>query len=265
MRTSRRRIAAGVTAGGAALAMGMLVAPAALSAPAAPRAPLCDQAAIDAFRASHSWLAEPTNDHQVDGTVHWRSYEGGNVYCKENVTPAHEVHGAIRDTYVKTGHYQRYGVPDKDESDAANGGRHNTFVEGGTSPFSGIYWKPDLGARSIDHAIVKKWSDAGWEYSDTGYSFPTSSTLQRADGTWFNQFLNHDGAGASLFQRPTGVFDVRGAIRAKWIATGEEHYCGYPTSDEKATTTGAVSTFQFGKIVWTRSTNEVVDTCTPPA
>jgi hypothetical protein len=129
-----------------ALAAGLLgLSPAVAEAVPAQQqaAPACDQNAIEL--AYESWMGPLStgNPPRQDGDVWYWRLDQANLYCKVGLTGPHWVQGAIRATYLNEGEYQRFGVPENNESDAAYGGEHNIFV-GGPSGTSGIYWKPDL-------------------------------------------------------------------------------------------------------------------------
>ena len=77
-----------------------------------------------------------------DGRGHMRVYQNGSLYWTRE-SGAHEVHGAIREEYLRMGgENSRLGYPVSDEMPAPDGvGRTNRFEHGS------IYWNPRAGAR----------------------------------------------------------------------------------------------------------------------
>lgn len=166
-------------------------------------------------------------------------------------TGAHELHGSIFGLWAALGfELGIHGYPRSNELPTPGGrGRYNDFENGG------IYWLPELGARSIHGAIHLKWGQYGWEQGHLG--FPTTNELPTPDGVGrFNQF-----EGGSVYWTPrTGAHEVRGSIRERWAALGWElSYLGYPTSDEYSVPGGRRSDFERGSITWTAATGQVVD------
>ena len=90
-------------------------------------------------------LGQPVSAEQTssDGQGHFRIYQNSTVYWNPR-TGAHEVHGSIREQYMRMGaENSRLGYPVSDEILAPDGaGRLSTF-EHGT-----IYWSARSGARA---------------------------------------------------------------------------------------------------------------------
>jgi uncharacterized protein with LGFP repeats len=93
-------------------------------------------------------IGQPISAEQTsqDGQGRSRVYQNATVYWSPR-TGAHEVHGGIRDQYMKMGAENgRLGYPTSDETPAPDGmGRVNNFEHGS------IYWSPRTGAR-VDFA-----------------------------------------------------------------------------------------------------------------
>jgi len=140
------------------------------------------------------------------------------------------------------------GVPTSIESacGADGTGRCQEF-EGGS-----IYWHGDVGAHEIHGLIRDKWRTLGAERGFLGY--PTTDERFTADGigrtSWF--------AGGIVCWHPaTGVWEVHGAISAKYLSLGGPgSTLGYPPSDEQVApdSVGHFSTFARGAIYWTAAT-----------
>jgi uncharacterized protein with LGFP repeats len=93
-------------------------------------------------------LGQPIGAEQVssDGQGRSRAYQNSTVYWSPR-TGAHEVHGAIREQYLRLGAENgRLGYPISDEVPAPDGvGRTSNFEHGS------IYWSAKTGAR-VDYA-----------------------------------------------------------------------------------------------------------------
>jgi hypothetical protein len=155
---------------------------------------------------------------------------------------AQRVYGAIADKWRLLGAATGpLGAPTSDESDAARGGRFNTFQNGF------IYWHRNLGeAHAVYGLIGQKWNALGRE---KGFGYPLTDEQPAKNGGRFNDFEN----GGSIYFHPTfGVHAVYGAIRAKWHELGREAGAlGYPLSDETTSVNGGrFVNFQFGVISW---------------
>ena len=89
-----------------------------------------------------------------------------------------------------------------------------------------------------------------------GLGLPTSSDTRLTDGGYVVDFR-----GGSVWWSPaTGAHDVRGAINAKYKATGGPSYMGYPTGNDSPDRVPGVwySNFQQGDIVWSAGTGAQV-------
>ena len=89
-------------------------------------------------------LGQPAGPEQVssDGEGRFRIYQNSTVYWTPR-TGAHEVHGAIREQYIRLGaENSRLGYPVSDEVAASDGsGRTSNFEHGS------IYWSARTGTR----------------------------------------------------------------------------------------------------------------------
>ncbi len=89
-------------------------------------------------------MGQPIAAEQVsaDGEGRYRVYQNSTLYWSPN-SGAHEVHGGIREQYIRLGaENSRLGYPLSDEVPAQDGsGRTNRFEHGS------IYWSPRTGAR----------------------------------------------------------------------------------------------------------------------
>jgi hypothetical protein len=108
----------------------------------------------------------------------------------------------------------------------------------------------------IRGAIRDHWEALGGPAGFLG--LPLTEELTCVDGKGrFNRFEG----GVIYFLPSTGALEVHGAILRRWAALGyERSYLGYPTSDEAPWTnpfdgtTGRVSRFERGSIIWTDNT-----------
>jgi uncharacterized protein with LGFP repeats len=102
-------------------------------------------------------------------------FSGGSIYWTLG-TGAHEVRGAIRDTWAKLGwENSALGFPITNELVAPDRvGRFNHFAGGS------IYWTPSTGAHEVRGAIRDRWASTGWELGSLGY--PTSDEYDVAGG-----------------------------------------------------------------------------------
>ena len=161
-------------------------------------------------------------------------------------TGAKYVVGGILTRYRATGAQGTWGFPTTDEVDVA-GGRASYFQK------AHIYWTRSTGAREVHGAILKKFLSTG---GPTVNGFPTTDETKTADGV--GRF-NHFTASRSIYWTSgTGAHLIRGGIRSTWVRLGAERSrLRYPSSDERATSYGAVSYFQGGRIEWRRATNTI--------
>lgn len=96
-------------------------------------------------------LGYPSTDEigTPDGAGRYNHFKnGGSIYWTP-ATGAQAVWGAIRERWAQLGWEQGYlGYPTSDESDFPEGGRANTFQNGG------IYWWPDTGPIDLRDVVV---------------------------------------------------------------------------------------------------------------
>jgi len=103
---------------------------------------------------------------------------------------------------------------------------HYSHCQGGS-----IYWSPQTDACEVHGAIREKYADLGWERSFLGY--PVTDESVTADGSGrYNRFQ-----GGSIYWSPqTGAYEVRGAIREKYVALrGERSFPRHPVTEVMGT------------------------------
>jgi hypothetical protein len=110
-----------------------------------------------------------------DNRGRYTVFENGSIYWRDDIG-AHEVNGAIRDTWRDLGwETGGLGYPLTDELATPDGiGRYNVF-QGGS-----IYWTANTGAHEVRGAIRDKWASLGWEAGALGY--PVAGEVKTADG-----------------------------------------------------------------------------------
>lgn len=158
------------------------------------------------------------------------------------------VKGQIETAYFATGGSARWGVPLIAESNAARGGKFQTFKENVS-----FYWHPAVdggNAHQIGGAIRAKWGENRWENGPLG--FPTTDELQaRGPFNAVTGAMNAFQGGVVYWSPTTGAWPVWGEILVKWSAEKRESgKYGYPTGPEIKTGTGFSQTFQRGVITW---------------
>jgi uncharacterized protein with LGFP repeats len=164
-------------------------------------------------------------------------------------TGAHETHGLIGARYIALGFENGpLGFPQTDELVRPDRvGRYNRFENGY------LFWSPTTGAHEVYGPIVTRWRALGFETGVLGY--PTTNPTATADGVGRVQQFQR---GAVYSNPVTGVHEVRGAIRDRYLAAGgESGALGYPAGDERVVSPGVVATdFEHGSITWTTATGE---------
>lgn len=161
------------------------------------------------------------------------------------------VYGAIREKWLQLGgDTGPLGPPTSSEAAAARGGRFNGFRAGY------IYWHPTFGAHAVYGLIGQFWYAAGHE---NNFGYPLTDELPGAKGGRYNDFENN----ATVTWHPTaGTHSVYGFIRNEWIMRGRGGgNCGYPTSEEFATSNGRRTNFQTGYITWQQGARAAVAHC----
>ena len=125
-------------------------------------------------------------------------FQGGEMYWKNGVARAFEVHGAILSKFLATGGTAQWGFPNSNEADV----RHDAVVIGRQSEFDvcTIYWSAGTGAFEVHGDIRRKYKDVGGPGGDLG--FPTSdeadipggagryNTFQRGSIVWFGSYAD---------------------------------------------------------------------------
>ncbi|MGY2084904.1 reprolysin-like metallopeptidase [Blastococcus sp. SYSU DS0539] len=169
--------------------------------------------------------------------IYWSPASGAQV-----------VKGAVRARWVNSGAQTgplRYPVGA--EVCGLRGGGCVQNFQGGT-----LYWSPATGAQPVTGAIRGHWGQLGWENGYLGYPVAAEVCGLRGGGCVQNF------QGGTLYWSPaTGAQPVKGAIRARWEATGWENgYLGYPVAAEVCGLRdgGCVQNFQGGTLYWSPMT-----------
>ncbi len=192
-------------------------------------------------------LGFPTSDEigTPDRSGRYNAFQAGSIYWSP-ATGAHEVRGAIRDTWGRLGwEGGPLGYPVTDELAAPDGtGRYNAFQTGS------IYWSNSTGAHEVRGSIRERWAGLGWEAGVLGY--PLTDEVATPDGRGrFNAFRS----GSIYWSAGTGAHEVLGVIRQTWAQNGwEAGRLGYPVSGEYAVPGGRRSDFQYGSILFDSAT-----------
>ncbi|MFD3706080.1 LGFP repeat-containing protein [Nocardia sp. NPDC058658] len=155
-----------------------------------------------------------------------------------------EVGGAIEIEYDQAGG-PALGEPTSPESDAAAGGKYQTFANN-----VAIYWHPDTNANTVAGQIRDKFAQLGNESGQLGY--PVTRELPVAGGRF-----NHFQKGSIYWSVGTGAHQISGPIRDKWAALGwESSPLGFPLTDVSAAGKGdgQFTMFPTGAIYWSSKT-----------
>ncbi|MFE1594047.1 LGFP repeat-containing protein [Nocardia sp. NPDC058705] len=155
-----------------------------------------------------------------------------------------EVGGAIEIEYDQAGG-PALGDPTSPESDAAAGGKYQTFANN-----AAIYWHPDTNANTVAGQIRDKFAQAGNESGHLGY--PVTRELPAGGGRF-----NHFQKGSIYWSVGTGAHQISGPIRDKWAALGwESSPLGFPLTDVSAAgkDNGQFTMFPTGAIYWSSKT-----------
>ena len=184
------------------------------------------------------------------GTGAYQHFDAGSIYLSAR-TGAHEVHGAIREAFARTGwEAGPLGYPVSDETPTPDGrGRFNHFERGS------VYWTAATGAYEVHGAIRETWRALGWERGPLGYPVTDESTTPDGRGR-YNHF--DGGGGSSVYWTPaTGAQAVLGEVRQAWARTGwEAGPLGYPVTGEVRTPDGRgrFTHFERGSVYATPTT-----------
>ncbi|MFF0541969.1 LGFP repeat-containing protein [Nocardia thailandica] len=158
-----------------------------------------------------------------------------------------EVGGAIEVEFDQAGGQGALGDPTSPESDAAAGGKFQTFGNN-----AAIYWHPDTGAATVAGQIRDKYAALGNETSALGYPVTREQSTPGNSGR-FNHFRN----GSIYWSVGTGAHAISGPIRDKWAALGwESSPLGFPLTDVADTgkSGGTFTRFPTGTIYWSSTT-----------
>ncbi|MFC4127614.1 LGFP repeat-containing protein [Nocardia rhizosphaerae] len=157
-----------------------------------------------------------------------------------------EVGGAIETEYDQAGG-AALGDPTSPESDAAAGGKYQTFANN-----AAIYWHPDTDAHTVAGQIRDKYAEHGNESGKLGYPVTREQSTPNGAGRF-----NHFQKGSIYWSVGTGAHQISGPIRDKWAALGwESSPLGFPLSDVSAAGKGdgQYSMFPTGAIYWSAAT-----------
>ena len=140
-------------------------------------------------------LGYPLTDESpaADGQGRYNHFQDGSIYWHP-ATGAHEVRGALRDTWQRLGWEKgTLGYPVTGHLTTPDGtGRYTHFQRGS------VYWSPTTGAHEVYGAIREAWARSGWELGALGY--PRSGEYDVPGGR-ANDFQK----GRLTWNRATGV------------------------------------------------------------
>lgn len=194
------------------------------------------------------WMGWPrVGEHSVNGGRR-TSFRSADLFWHPD-TGAHEVHGAIRGSYLRHRHARGVlGFPTRDELSGRVPGSHIGVFQRGR-----IYHSSGTGAREVHGLILRKYLRIGGETSSVG--LPTSD---EESGELAGVAVSTFQRGAIYHHRSTGQRVVRGAILAKYLRLGADGgVLGLPTSDELSPGLSGrihLSEFQRGRIYHSRAT-----------
>jgi len=190
-----------------------------------------------------SYLGLPTTDttliYTAGATGGMRStFQGGHIY-RDDLTGnnAYIVKGVILANYLATGGPGWFGTPLTDELSAGMPAR---FAQYNDFRFASTYWSPETGPHTIYGPILNKYNTAGGPVG-SGLGLPTTdTTLINAAGatggmrsTFENGHIYRDDLTGN------SAFIVKGAILAKYLASGGPAWFGVPLTDETNVISGA--------------------------
>ncbi|MFG1796055.1 LGFP repeat-containing protein [Nocardia sp. NPDC049149] len=153
-----------------------------------------------------------------------------------------DVGGAIEVEYDQAGGPDVFGDPTSPESDAANGGKWQSFDRNAV-----IYWHPVTGAHQVGGPILDKWRNLGLENGVLRYPVTDEQSTPSKPGRF-----NHFQGGSIYWSVGTAAHQIGGAIRDKWASYGwESSPLGFPITDEAAAKdNGRYNLFNDGAIYW---------------
>lgn len=159
--------------------------------------------------------------------MNWRRNRVAGFVPRNRKTPP--IVGRIGDAYHRGAWAAYLGAPKGPEVPTLDGlGRWQEFEKGA------VYWHPKVDggvAHVVFGGILAKFWSVG---AEVGIGYPTTDEQVTPDRRGrYSHFAGVDGWPASIYAGPgTGIFLVKGAIRARWAELGWENGLGYPTSDE---------------------------------
>jgi uncharacterized protein with LGFP repeats len=116
--------------------------------------------------------------------------------------------------------------------------------------FGSIFWRPAVGASSVQGAIAAKFDTLGGP--DGWLGLPVGDE-EAAPGGRRSLFTGANGA--IYYSMATGAWSVQGSVRSKWETLGGAGgFYGYPISDEDDVPGGKVSRFQRGAVYFSNAT-----------
>lgn len=181
-------------------------------------------------------VGEPTGEEVVvSETLRYRDHEHARFYWSEQHGVKY-VKGGILHKYLARGAHDALGVPATDETATGDGAYFSDFTsgDGEVQVTHAIYWTAENGAHVIEAPILQNWRTELRDGNFLGYPTTDSLLTRNRDGL-FNHFVAPNGVKTSFYHnlRHGSTHWVRGAIRAKWLATGGERGpLGYPVSSE---------------------------------
>jgi serine protease len=173
------------------------------------------------------------------GLVHPRA-----AVARATVQEGYSTQGAIGALHARIG--TSTGAPRSHERcGLAQDGCYQEFERGA------VYWSADSGARWVHGGVRSAWHRAGGVNGFLGYP----RTGERSNGAGgVHQLFQR---GTVVWSAGTGAAAVRGAIGARWAATGgETGPLGYPLGGERGGLAGGGShqPFERGRILWSPGT-----------
>ncbi|SDC05991.1 Uncharacterized conserved protein, contains LGFP repeats [Geodermatophilus telluris] len=201
------------------------------------------------YRAGPDVLGSPATTVQC-GLVAGGCYQifaRGAIYWTP-ATGAHVLRGALYDAWAARGRENGpLGYPVTDEGATGRpGGAYQLFTGGR------IYWTAGTGAQPVRGGMLAAWDREGRDNGVLG--FPASDERPVGDGIGTLQEFE---GGTIFYTDTTGAAPVRGAIRARWQATGGgTGPLGYPTTPEQPASdrSGSLQRFERGVVAYSDAT-----------
>jgi glucose/arabinose dehydrogenase len=201
--------------------------------------------------ALQALLGSAVGPEIAEGRVHHRDFQHGALYWSA-AAGVHEIHGAIRTRFMRSGAQDALGAPLGDEAGTADGlGRYGDF-----SKDASIYWTARTGAHVVRGAIRQRWRDLDAEAGVLGYPVTGQRKNGRKPGAHTDFARN---GGAIYWSKATGAHELYGPIAKRWTKLGgPRSSLGLPTTGVEKVKGGLRSAFQHGSIRWYSSTGRTV-------